>query len=504
MCQKKSGGLFIGIILMVFMILIFFGCAADPPGSLREVSDDSQSPLVIPKIISLSPDAAVEGEGPLLLTVTGENFFTDSTIIIDDIEQETDCISDNELSCRVDFETMKSNDNVNQKKEMYHLYRIRVENSDGQISSPHDWPVCTLRFDWKKSRLMFDVGSIYLNWDMELDDQNGVHVVLEKFTVPDDEINSRCLSDLRIISSFDDGLTWNDPVLIKKNIKGYYDSDSGLYASLDMTIDNQGNIFIAYDETDRQYIYDFGKIKVVCSTDRGKTWKRKVVYENDSGVGLGQIESVKNQVFLTFSDGQCHLVSSTDGGETWDPLLRETGQHARIGYHSENNMIFFVVSNFLFDRNDYIRTSIDEGMTWTSPADLPENISVNRVVFGPNDVMHVVSADLKCHYDMCMMEYFYRNSTDYGKSLQNVGEVSYDHVVLDRFGLIYAVQEHLHVGNLEGTVWFSIDLPFSPETIFKSPNEIRIDGENNIHLLYPDKYRVNGEWRSRIFYTRSK
>jgi hypothetical protein len=353
----------------------------------------------------------------------------------------------------------------------------------------------------------------HTNWDIEIDKRQGIHILLETFDLCSSCRESYGWAELYIISSYNNGKTWHKPVLIRKNLYGFYNSNNGLSTSVDLIIDHQGNLFAAYDENTQQQD-NFGRIGVMVSRDRGKTWGETIITRKTNSLFLNQIETTKEKTFIIYSDrifgghtgmdtnDQWIMLESSDVGLTWEPSLEGNNGNAVMGYNSNENKCFLFVGSKSDNENDYMQISSNDAQTWSPSVEFPQKMAVHQIAFGSNNLIHVISAYPHSSNGFTWYENHYQNSGNSGLDWENERKVFFNHISLDAYGLIYAIDKNIHLGNADGKIWYHFSPGFLSEASWYQ-NKIRIDEENNIHMCYLTAHQNGRERQYTLYYTRS-
>jgi photosystem II stability/assembly factor-like uncharacterized protein len=230
-------------------------------------------------------------------------------------------------------------------------------------------------------------------------------------------------------------------------IRGNIMPGDGVYKSLDAgktwthvgfaNSDAISRVRVHPTSPDIVFVASFGKYSapsdergVFKSTDGGKTWQRKLFRDNKTGaVDLAIDRRNPNLIYAALWEASrveyqmssggpgSGLFKSTDGGETWTEITRNTGLPAgmvgRIGIAvsgADSNRLYALVEN----ANGGLFVSDDAGASWTLAN---ENRSIRQRAFYYTHV----AADPAARDTVYMLNTSAFRSTDGGKTLTNVG-----------------------------------------------------------------------------------
>ncbi|MEE4116949.1 MAG: discoidin domain-containing protein [Marinilabiliaceae bacterium] len=101
------------------------------------------------------------------------------------------------------------------------------------------------------------------------------------------------------------------------------------------------------------------------STDKGTTWSQTgLYYPFGGGITAVAIDPLNPDIVYLSAGTQVH--KTTDGGNTWNPLLSPSGE-----FHSVRLKIYGNYSDTVYAAaNEGVRISYDAGLTWTAPWNL--------------------------------------------------------------------------------------------------------------------------------------
>ena len=177
--------------------------------------------------------------------------------------------------------------------------------------------------------------------------------------------------------SSDYGQTWSTPQILSGMDSGSITPQLSVYGT---------NIYVVWEQR-ISIVSPKYEIYFVKSTDRGLTWSTEQNLSNTSGSNSRwvQLEAVGNKLYCTWLESVTYPASdiyfskSTDGGFSWSTPINITNDERpqnRINMKLSPDGHIYIASDdiitFNFDEI-YLIKSIDEGLTWSSAANITNN-----------------------------------------------------------------------------------------------------------------------------------